>query len=64
MNTEFLFWLAPAGSLLALVFAYYFYVTMKKADEGSEKSKEIAGYVKEGAMSYLWAQYKVVASFS
>lgn len=63
MNTEFLFWLAPAGSLLALVFAYYFYVTMKKADEGSEKSKEIAGYVKEGAMSYLWAQYKVVGIF-
>lgn len=63
MNREFLFWLAPLGSLLALVFAYYFYAMMMKADEGSEKSKEIAGYVREGAMSYLWSQYRVVGMF-
>lgn len=63
MNRELLFWLAPLGSLLALVFAYYFYAMMMKADEGSEKSKEIAGYVREGAMSYLWSQYRVVGLF-
>ena len=36
---------------------------MIKSDPGNEKSQEIAGYVKEGAMSYLWSQYKVVGIF-
>ena len=36
---------------------------MMKADPGSEKSQEIAGYVKEGAKSYLLAQYKIVGLF-
>lgn len=63
MDAQIYFWLAPVGSLFALFFAYYFYVTMMKADPGSEKSQEIAGYVKEGAMSYLWSQYRVVGLF-
>ncbi|HAE37945.1 MAG TPA: sodium-translocating pyrophosphatase, partial [Candidatus Riflebacteria bacterium] len=63
MDTQFLFWLAPAGSLIALIFAYYFFLTMMKSDPGSAKSQEIAGYVKEGAMSYLWSQYRVVGIF-
>jgi len=63
VDAQLLFWLAPAGSLIALIFAYYFYSDMMKSDPGSEKSQEIAGYVKEGAMSYLWSQYKVVGIF-
>ena len=63
MDAQLFFWLAPAGSLIALVFAYYFYSVMMQADPGSAKSQEIAGYVKEGAMSYLWSQYKVVGVF-
>jgi len=63
LDAQLFFWFAPAGSLLALFFAYYFYTAMMKADQGSEKSQEIAGYVKEGAMSYLWAQYRVVGMF-
>ncbi len=34
---------------------------MMKESEGTEKMKAIAGYVREGAMSYLRQQYKVVA---
>ncbi len=63
MEVQHFFWLAPMGSALALVFAVYFYVTMMQFDPGTEKSQEIAGYVKEGAMSYLWSQYKVVGLF-
>ncbi|MBQ2593965.1 MAG: sodium-translocating pyrophosphatase [Candidatus Riflebacteria bacterium] len=48
---------------MALVYSYYFYASMKKSDPGSEKSQEIAGYVKEGAKSYLLAQYKIVGLF-
>ena len=63
MDAAHLFWLAPAGSLLALVYAYYFYTLMKQSNPGSEKNQEIAGYIKEGAKSYLLAQYKVVGLF-
>ena len=62
-NATQLFWLAPVGSVMALVYSYYFYASMKKSDPGSEKSQEIAGYVKEGAKSYLLAQYKIVGLF-
>ncbi|MBU1106947.1 MAG: sodium-translocating pyrophosphatase [Candidatus Riflebacteria bacterium] len=63
MDTQLFFWLAPLGSLIALLFAYYFFATMMKSDPGTAKSQEIAGYVKEGAMSYLWSQYRVVGIF-
>lgn len=33
---------------------------MMKRSEGTERMKSIAGYVREGAMSYLKQQYKVV----
>ena len=33
---------------------------MKKADEGTDTMKRIAQYVRQGAMSYLKQQYKVV----
>ena len=55
-----LFYIAPIGSLFALLFAFIFYKSMMKADEGNETMKEIAGYVKVGAYAYLRQQYKVV----
>lgn len=55
------FYLVPAASVVALSFAFYFYKKMMKESEGTEKMKSIAGYVREGAMSYLRQQYKVVA---
>ena len=61
MNPETLFWLVPLASIIALAFAAVFFFNMKKADEGTDRMKEIAGYVREGAMAYLKQQYKVVA---
>ena len=55
-----LFWIAPIGSLIALLFAYIFYKSMMKADEGTETMIEIASHVREGALAYLYRQYKVV----
>lgn len=54
------FWLVPAGSALALVFAFYFFKQMMKADEGTDTMKKIALHVRQGAMAYLKQQYKVV----
>lgn len=55
------FYLVPAASIVALIFAYYFFKMMMRESEGTEKMKTIAQYVRDGAMSYLKQQYKVVA---
>lgn len=55
-----IFWIVPAASVVALLFAYMFYRQMMKESEGTPKMAEIARYVREGAMSYLKQQYKVV----
>ena len=54
------FWLVPVASIVALGMAYYFFTKMMKADEGTPRMKEIALYVRKGAMAYLKQQYKVV----
>jgi K(+)-stimulated pyrophosphate-energized sodium pump len=41
--------------------AYFFFRQMMAADEGTPRMKEIALYVRRGAMAYLKQQYKVVA---
>ncbi len=56
-----LWWIAPIASVLALLFAVYFYKKMMGANEGNETMIEIAGHVRQGAMAYLMRQYKVVA---
>ena len=55
-----LFYLVPAASVLALLFAWIFFRQMMKESEGTVTMKEIAQYVREGAMAYLRQQYKVV----
>jgi K(+)-stimulated pyrophosphate-energized sodium pump len=55
-----IFWIVPVSALCALLFAWIFYNSMKKQEEGTERMKEIAGYVREGAMAYLRRQYSVV----
>ena len=59
-NIPEVFWLVPVASLVALGMALYFYLQMKKADEGTDRMKEIALHVRKGAMAYLKQQYKVV----
>jgi len=55
-----IFWIVPVAALVALLFAWIFYRNMKAQDEGTERMKEIAAYVREGAMAYLRRQYSVV----
>ena len=57
---QILFWMIPVSSLLALLLAWYFYRQMMGADEGTPVMRKIALHVRQGAMSYLKQQYKVV----
>ena len=57
-----IFWIIPVASILALVFACFFFRQMMKESEGTELMAKIARHVRKGAMSYLKQQYKVVAS--
>ncbi len=61
MNIPMVFWLVPFASVCALAMAWYFFKSMMKESEGTPRMKEIAGYVRIGAMAYLKQQYKVVA---
>ena len=45
---------------MALLFAWIFYKGMMIQEEGTDRMKEIAAYVREGAMAYLRRQYTVV----
>ena len=55
-----LFYIVPAAAAIALFFAWFFFRQMMKESEGTITMKEIAKYVRDGAMAYLKQQYKVV----
>ena len=61
-NIPLVFWLIPIASVVALGMAWYFFRTMMKEDEGTDRMKEIAEHVRKGAMAYLKQQYKVVTA--
>ncbi len=54
------FWLVPIASIVALGMAFFFFRQMMAEDEGTPRMREIALYVRKGAMAYLKQQYKVV----
>ena len=53
----------PVVSVLALLFAGYLAVKVAKQEEGTEKMKEIASAISEGARAFLTAEYKILIVF-
>ena len=63
-NTFIMFLLvAPVAGLMALIFAWIKASSINKADAGTDKMKEIAGHIREGAMAFLGREYKALAIF-
>jgi K(+)-stimulated pyrophosphate-energized sodium pump len=52
------------ASVVGLLAAVFFYVRVKALDEGNETMSRIAGYIREGAMAFLLAEYKVLAGYT
>lgn len=52
--------LVPVIALVGLLVAFCLASWIKKADEGIDRMKEIAGFIREGAMAFLRREYKTM----
>lgn len=59
-----LIWAVPVAGVLALIFAFFKSGLINKNEPGNERMREIAGYIREGAMAFLAREYKVLAIFA
>ncbi len=55
--------LALASGVIALVFALLKAQSVARADVGTERMAEIAGYIQEGALAFLGREYRVLTLF-
>lgn len=53
-------WMAPAAAAIGLIVAFALATWIKNVDEGTDRMKEIAGYIREGAMAFLTREYKTM----
>jgi len=58
-----LIYLAPLAALIALAFAGFSFITVKKEGTGTEVMQKIAAAIHLGAMVYLNRQYRAIAVF-
>lgn len=55
---------APIIGVIALVCAWFYASRVIKMPAGTERMKEIAGFIHEGAMAFLEREYRVIAIFA
>ncbi len=60
---EKMMFLVPAAAVLALLFAAYLAAKVGRQDAGTERMKEIAAAIAEGARAFLTAEYKILIIF-
>lgn len=56
-------YLVPVAAVIALLFAAYLAAKVSNQDAGTERMKEIAGAIAEGARAFLTAEYKILIVF-
>lgn len=59
---NFTIW-APIAGVLALVFAFYLTTRVNSVSPGNDRMKEIAHAIHEGAMAFLFAEYRILGVF-
>ena len=59
---NYLLWSTLTG-VLALAFAYYLSIGISSAEPGNARMREIAGFIHEGAMAFLYREYRYLAIF-
>ena len=57
-------YIVPVVGLVALLFALFLALKVKKAPEGTERMKEIAGHIHDGAIAFLVSEYKILIIFA
>ena len=62
-NISSIYFIIPAVAVVALVFAAIMASLVRRADEGTERMKEIAGAIREGANAFLASEYKILVIF-
>ena len=58
-----LIYLAPILGICALIFAFYLVKKVSRQDAGTDRMKEIAAFIHEGARAFLTAEYKILIIF-
>ena len=56
-------YLVPVAAVIALLFAAYLAAKVSRQDVGTERMKEIAGAIADGARAFLTAEYKILIVF-
>ncbi|MGI6112974.1 MAG: sodium-translocating pyrophosphatase [Mahellales bacterium] len=56
-------WLVPVIGIVALIFILFLINAIKKADSGTDRMREIASYIHQGAMAFLKREYRTLIIF-
>ncbi len=60
MDLTVLSWAAPVSAIIGLLFAFSLSTWIGREDEGTDRMKEISGYIREGAMAFLRREYSTM----
>ena len=61
---ELIFSAIVSVGVIALLAAVFLYRWIKKNDEGTERMREIASYIREGALTFLRREYRIIIIFA
>ena len=60
---ENLIYILPVFGLIGLAYMGYLYGWVKKQDAGNDRMKKLAGYISDGALAFLKAEYRMLMIF-
>lgn len=61
--TSYVYYLAPAMGVIGLLYTFWKFAWVSRQDAGTDRMKEIANYIAEGAMAFLKAEWKILTYF-